>query len=242
MSTASCLYRGTLVHRRVDPEREFRHTLAMAYIDLDELPALLGGRLLRPGLGLMRFRRADYHGDPDTDLGQAVADSVEGALGRRPQGPIRLLTQLRSLGHCFNPVSFYYCFDRTGDELDAVLVEVTNTPWGERQAYVLDGSAGSFEKLMHVSPFQPMEQVYRCRTQPPGGRARVTIENHAGERRVFSAALWLDRVELTPRAVRRVVARYPFATIRVLALIYGHALGLKLAGVRVHAHPRELAG
>ncbi len=231
---------GTLVHRRLEPERSFRHRLALAYIDLDELPRVLEGRLLEPGVGLMRFRRSDYHGDADQDLRRAVADSVERAIGRRPTGPIRLLTQLRSLGHCFNPVSFYYCFDPAGRDLDAVLVEVTNTPWGERQAYVLDGAAGTFEKLMHVSPFQPMDQIYHCRVEAPGERLGVTIENHDQHRRVFSAALRMDRVEMTPGSVRRVVARYPFATVRVLALIYGHALGLKLAGVRIHPHPREL--
>ncbi|MGC9221297.1 MAG: DUF1365 domain-containing protein [Solirubrobacteraceae bacterium] len=241
MSTASCLYQGTLTHHRLKPERSFTNTLAMAYIDLAELPRLLDGRLLEPGVGLMRFRRSDYHGDPGQDLTQAVADSVQQALGRRPTGPIRLLTQLRSLGHCFNPVSFYYCFDPAGADLDAVLVEVTNTPWGERQAYVLDGSVGTFQKLMHVSPFQPMDQVYHCRVTAPGESLSVTIENHDQQGRAFSAALRMDRVELTAGAVRQVVARYPFATIRVLALIYGHALGLKLAGARVHPHPKELS-
>ncbi len=59
---------------------------------------------------------------------------------------MRLLTNLRSLGRCFNPVSFYYCFGNSGDDsgerLLAVLAEVTNTPWGERHAYVIAGGAG----------------------------------------------------------------------------------------------------
>ena len=29
---------------------------------------------------------------------------------------MRLLTNLRCLGHLFNPVSFYYCFDRAGED------------------------------------------------------------------------------------------------------------------------------
>ncbi len=62
--------------------------------------------------GLLRFRRPDYHGDPAVALADAVRDTVEREIGIRPEGPIRLLTNLRSLGLCFNPVSFYYCFDR----------------------------------------------------------------------------------------------------------------------------------
>ncbi len=35
----------------------------------------------------------------------------------------------------------------------------------------------------------------------------------------------------------RTTARYPLATVRVLALIYAHALGTVLAGAPVHPHP-----
>ena len=73
--------------------------------------------------------------------------------GRAPEGPIRVLTHLRTLGHCFNPVSFYYCFAADGETLEAVVAEVTNTPWGERHAYVV---GGELEKELHVSPFMPM--------------------------------------------------------------------------------------
>ena len=102
------------------PPTEFSHRLALAYVDLDELPALLGGRLLRRGPGLLRFRRRDYLGDRDAPLDEAVRDRVARADRRhRPDGPIRLLTQLRSFGLCFNPVSFYYCLDATGERVEA---------------------------------------------------------------------------------------------------------------------------
>ena len=159
--SASCLYRGTLSHHRHEPDRTFHHRVAMAYVDLDELPYLLAGRLLRPRPGLLRFRRGDYHGNAELDLALAVRRTVEQELDLRPDGPIRLLTNLRSLGLCFNPVSFYYCFDRAGEELQAVLAEVTNTPWGERQAYAIAGGQGRFRKRMHVSPFMPLDQTDR---------------------------------------------------------------------------------
>lgn len=236
---ASCLYLGTLTHQRDEPRRAFRHGLAMAYIDLDELPTLLGGRLLRRSPGLLRFRRSDYHGDPRLGLAEAVRATVERETGIRPAGPVRLLTNLRTLGHCFNPVSFYYCFDAAGERLQAVMAEVTNTPWGERQAYVMAGEGGRFQKRMHVSPFMPMDQSYVCRAAVPGRRLTVTIENHRAGHREFAAALTMQRLELTPAGVRRVNARYPFATLRTLALIYGHALSLRLAGVRTHPHPKR---
>jgi DUF1365 family protein len=35
--SASCLYEGTIRHRRTEPRHEFRHTVTLAYVDLDEL-------------------------------------------------------------------------------------------------------------------------------------------------------------------------------------------------------------
>ncbi len=232
-------------HRRLEPRREFRHRLALAYLDLDELPWLLGGRLVSPHPGVVRFRRRDYLGDPAVPLARAVRELVSERVGERPAGPIRLLTHLRSFGHCFNPVSFYYCFGPAGEHLQALVAEVTNTPWGERHAYVLGAGSESgavlsaqFEKAMHVSPFMGMEHRYDIRASAPGRTLSVHIgSSHEGST-VFDATLSLRRRELTRTSVALTSARYPFGTVRVLALIYARALGLKLAGAPVHPHPK----
>jgi uncharacterized protein len=237
VSSASCLYEGTVVHLRREPRRQFSHPLALAYLDLEELPGLLGGRLIKPGPGLVRFRRRDYLGDPKAGLDGAVRELVERHTGRRPQGPVRLLAQLRSFGHCFNPVSFYYCFDDTGERIEALVAEVTNTPWKERHAYVIPGGAGRVPKALHVSPFLGMDQTYTCRSTVPGPGLSVRIANTRRGARVFEAALSLRRRELTTASMRRVTARYPLATLRVLGLIYMHAVGLRLAGVGTFPHP-----
>ena len=198
--TASCIYEGTIRHRRLGPRREFSHRLALAYLDLDELPGLLDGRLIARRPRLVRFRRRDYLGDPAVPLCRAGLDVVDDRTGARPEGPIRLLTQLRSFGHCFNPVSFYYCIEPGGEGVQALVAEVTSTPWGERHAYVVGG-----------------------------GQARSPVLD--GQ---FDATLALHRRELTRASLAGITARYSFATVRVLALIYAHALGLKCAGVPVH--------
>jgi uncharacterized protein len=242
MSSASCLYEGTITHLRHEPRRRFSHPLALAYLDLEELPRLLGGRFVRNGPGLVRFRRRDYLGDPRTSLDHAVRELVERRTGRRPRGPVRVLTQPRSFGHCFNPVSFYYCLDERGAEIEALVAEVTNTPWGERHAYVIPGDTGHFQKALHVSPFLEMEQTYACHSTPPARALSVRIENTRQGARVFEAALSLRRRELNPASIRRMTARYPFATLRVLGLIYMHAVGLRLAGVGTFAHPARTGG
>jgi uncharacterized protein len=235
--TASCIYEGTIRHRRTEPRREFRHRLALFYLDLDELPLLLGGRLVATRPGVLRFRRHDYLGPATVPLVDAVRDAVREETGFLPRGPIRLLTQLRSFGYCFNPVSFYYCLDGPGEQVEAVVAEVTNTPWGERHSYVLPRGCADFGKALHVSPFMAMDHRYTARACKPGERLAVHIESRRDGEVGFDATLVLRRCELTPRSAASIALRYPFANLRVLVLIYGHALGLKLAGASVHRHP-----
>jgi hypothetical protein len=225
----------------------------MLYLDLDELPRLFDGHALwsaqRPALAW--FRRADYLGDPAIPLRDAVEQLVRERTGLVLDGPIRLLTHVRILGHCFNPVSFYYCFDATGERVCAVVAEVTNTPWGERHAYVLavappaEASAapsrvirGEFEKALHVSPLMGMDHTYDWRLTEPGERLSVHIESTRSDgKRVFDATLSLTRRALDARELRRMLVRHPLPTLRLTARIYTHALRLRLRGAQWHAHP-----
>ena len=247
----SAIYEGTVRHRRVsEREHAFTYKVAMQYVDLDEVDQLVDGKLTQPGFGVTRFRRSDFYGDPAVPLADAVRGLVHERTGRTVEGPIRLLTHLRSLGHCFNPVSFYYCFAADGESLEALVAEVTNTPWGERHAYVLarptdaDGRAvlsGSFAKEFHVSPFMGMDQRYSWKVPTPGDSLFVHLESNEHAERVFDATLQLDRKPFDRRTLRRVALRYPAASRRMLLLIYVHALVLRLKGVKVKPHPGVVA-
>jgi uncharacterized protein len=247
---ASCFYEGGLRHRRHGALRdELHHRLCLAYLDLDELPRMFDGRLLwsarRPAVAW--FRRADYLGDRHTPLAAAVRELVRERTAIELDGPIRLLTHVRQLGHCFNPVSFYYCFDAAGERVRAVVAEVTNTPWRERHAYVLAvaGHApggvmrGVFQKALHVSPLMGMDHTYEWRLTEPRERLSVHISAtaHAGGEPVFDATLALRRREMTGSELRRVLTRHPAPTVRLTAQIYAHALRLRVRGARWHAHP-----
>jgi hypothetical protein len=100
----------------------------------NSIPRSRGGGCGRPVIrpALAWFRRRDHFGDPSLPLDVYVRDLAEQKTGRRPQGPIRLLTHLRYFGYCINPISIYYCFTPDGAEIDTLVAEVTNTPWGER--------------------------------------------------------------------------------------------------------------
>jgi uncharacterized protein len=244
---ASAIYVGSVRHRRFEPrEHAFRYRLALAYIDLDELPSLLGGRLVASLPGPVRFRRRHYLGEEQEPLARAVRDVVRAQVGVRSTGPIRLLTNLSTFGHCFNPVSFYYCMDESAECVEAVVAEVTNTPWGERHAYVLArGSepspvlAGNFAKALHVSPFMGMDDRYEWRMTTPGDTLSVHIANTHEGRLAFDATLAMRRHELTSTTLARMSARYPASALRMLALIYAQAARLKLKGVPTHPHPKQ---
>ena len=183
----SCLYEGSVRHRRRgDVENEFRHRLFMVYLDLDELPSALDASRLwsarRPAPAW--FRRADHLGDPAIPLADATRELVRERTGVEADGPVRLLTNLRYFGHCFNPVSFYYCFEPGGKRLQALVAEVTNTPWGERHAYVIEGKQrdsavldGQFDKALHVSPFMGMDHRYDARAALPAQLLSVHISS-----------------------------------------------------------------
>ncbi len=245
----SRIYKGWVRHRRSAPTaHEFRYRLFMLYVDLEELPSLFDGvpfwSARRPAPAW--FRRADYLAPAGLPLDQAVRDLIERRTGRRPAGPIRLLTHLRYFGYCMNPVSFYYCFDESGERLDTIVAEITNTPWGERHQYVLRaaGSSGrlarfEFGKGFHVSPFMPMDMRYDWRFGVPGARLFVHMRNLLRGEPVFDATLALEAEPVRAGALLRVLALHPLMTVKVIAAIHWQALRLWCKGTPVHEHPHR---
>lgn len=237
----SAIYVGRVGHRRYRPvEHAFAYSLFMMYLDLDEVDHLFEGRWLwsarRPAPAW--FRRRDYLGDPARPLAGEVRDLVERRLGRRPTGPIRLLTHLRYWGYCFNPVSFYFCHE--GEAIPAVVAEITNTPWNERHAYVLPGpGVHRMRKEFHVSPFMGMEQEYEWRIPAPDRDLRIHMENFERGERVFDATLTLERREISGRALAGALLRHPFMTGKAIAGIYWQALRLRMKRAPFHAHPAK---
>lgn len=246
----SAIYTGWVSHRRFTPRpHAFEYRLFMAYLDLAELDAAFRGRWLwsarRPAPAW--FRRADYLGDPTVPLDAAVRERVLAETGRRPAGPVRMLTHLRYFGLCFNPVTFYYCFDPAGERVEAILAEITNTPWHERHAYVLDCAAQAgprrawrfhFGKRFHVSPFMPMALDYDWRFTQPGDTLGVHMVNRRAGVEVFDATLALERRPITGASLARALASFPPMALKVVGGIYWQALRLWLKGMPFHPHPR----
>ena len=248
---ASGIYEGWVRHRRHAPHAHaFRYRLYLMYLDLAELDRVFAGRALWSvnRRNVAEFRRSDYLGDPAVPLGDAVRARIREVCGRAPDGPIRLLTHLRTFGHVFNPVSFYYCFDAGDRRVETIVAEVTNTPWKERHSYVLPvrdaerhGSAlrWDFRKAFHVSPFLPMQRGYAWRFTAPGETLRVHMDVLDGASRDFDATLVLERRPLTGASLARVLLRYPAMTLRVVSAIHWQAFLIFLRRNPVYDHPSK---
>lgn len=248
---ASAVYEGTVTHRRHLPrEHIFRYRMAQLYLDLDEVDEVFRSRWFwsSHGPNLAEWRRGDYLGPTDMPLAQAVRERVQAETGRSPTGPIRMLSHLRYAGYVFNPVTFYYCYAGDGETLDAIVAEITNTPWRERHAYVLPtdhaqrhgrAMAWHFDKQFHVSPFMAMERRYDWRFTAPGGDLRVHMKAHREDACEFEATLAMQRRPLDGPALARVLCRYPLMTAQVVGAIHWQALRLWLKRVPIHDHPAK---
>lgn len=231
----SALYTGKLMHARSEPVRNvFTYPVAYWLLDLDELPEL--ERRLRlvsvNRRNVLTFRDRD-HFDGDLPLKEAVRRFAgDPAIDR-----VLCLTQLRVLGHVFNPVSFYWCYGADG-ALACMIAELNNT-FGERLPELLPGGSLRYEhdKRLHVSPFFGLEQRYRYSFSEPGETLYARIEVHEDGRMPLQAVLAGRRRELTNASVLRFLVRYPMMPLQVLALIHWQALKLFVRGAPFHRKP-----
>lgn len=192
------------------------------------------------------------------DLDQSVRKAINHSLKFYPDGPIRLLTNLRYFGYCINPISCYYCFSGTEpdegaeEQLQALLIEVTNTPWGEKTHYALDlrnhafNDEIDFQKALHVSPFMEMDMNYQWRGKVPGALLQYSLTNITRDlpsdntdngKRIFDAGVKFRRTEITGQSLNRIIVRHPFMTMKVALGIYWQALRLTLKKVPFVPHP-----
>ena len=251
LSKKNYLYTGVVGHRRFTPFNHFfQYPLFMAYIDLNTVNSFLKKSWFWNvnKKALVSFHREDYHGDPNKDLSESVRDTVYKTIGLEVKGPIRLLTHLRYFGYCFNPVSFYYCFNKNDSKLEAILAEVTNTPWKERHAYVLKNKGNnkkiksSFKKQLHVSPFWGMDHEYEWLFSEPQKKLNVNMINFKSAKKVFDANLNMVRIPFTIRELLKQILKFPLITISVVFRIHMQAFKLWIKKAPFFIHPDKLKG
>lgn len=227
--------------RRGEVANRFRYSID--YLMLDVEADVKGPRLFaRNAPKLMSLQDKDHGGPPKAGRGAAWVRDVLKTHNLAPPTRIMLLAQPRILGHVFNPVSFWLCYN--GDALRVVIAEVTNT-FGERHSYLcrhLDGRDVTKEdtisatKIFHVSPFQPVAGGYVFRFDIQKDRIGIWIDYSRGNGGLI-ATLTGDCAPLTNKSILRSIVRRPFGSRRILALIHWQAMKLWWKGATFRRCP-----
>ena len=241
------IYKGRIKHRRFTPVMQsFNYSIFMTFFDINKIESIFKKSILWNvnKFALISFQRKDYHGDPNISLDLAVRETIYQKKGIKIEGPIRILTHLRYFGYCFNPVTFYYCYNKNDTKVQMIMAEVTNTPWNERYTYFIDSKKNNnflehLDKKFHVSPFWEMDHQYEWYFTSPNEKIFVNMKNFKSKQKVFDATLDLNqRIEMNFYNLLFHTLTYPFLTLMVYLRIHYQALKLWLRGVKYVDHPK----
>jgi DUF1365 family protein len=244
------IFVGKVRHRRYSPKRhEFNYKIFMFCFDISKIQQVFEASrwFSMERLNWFTFKRAKHVGPPTQPLDLAVREHIKEKTGKSPQGKIFLVTHLSTLGYCFNPISLYMVFKPDSDEIEMLLTEVTNTPWGEQHIYILDTPQAvkkntyqyAFKKILHVSPFMQMEHEYRLNFKVDNSQLILHMDSHKDNELHFDATLSLSALALNSNNIKIMMRRFPFMTYKVTASIYWEALKLLFKRVPFYAYPKK---
>ncbi len=235
----SCLYRCRVAHKRKRPKQHsFAYSTFVFCIDLDELD------LLRKSLTLFSVDSSNLYALHQRDhLDQGAPSIKENVISflrskgvESKIGRIELITNLRTWGYIFNPVSFYFVYDPNGKLLSCV-AEVANT-FNEQKLYLVDQRGNrenrlqqSHEKLFYISPFSDLDTQLNFDLHSPGERLKLAITENDSQGTYFYSALSGHRIPISNTTLAGYTLRFPFLTLGVMFAIHWQALKLALKKV-----------
>jgi len=210
----------------------------MFCLDLDEIDAVVKNNIFisRNRFNLFNFRDRDHvHVSGDRNAinirEQIVHYLGQNEVDTQQVGRIMLVTNLCTLGYQFNPVSFYFCYDRNDQPLCAV-AEVCNT-FHEMKLYFLSKEKLNGEtfmsmvpKMFYVSPFIAMDTDFEFNLTIPANTLNIRINDYRKGKVFFRSALNGKKKALTNGNVLRYAIQFPFVTIKIITLIHWQALRL----------------
>jgi DUF1365 family protein len=243
MRTVDHINGMTFHGRKGDVQNAFRYSIDYVLLDA-ETQVTAPSLFIRNGRGITALNDVDHGGTPKQGRGAAWVRDVLAAHNVNGVTRIELLAQPKVLGHVFNPVSFWLCRRADDDALIAVISEVSNT-FGDRHSYlvhhadmrpILASDRLKAQKLMHVSPFQPVEGGYEFRFDIREDRVGVWIDYSQGKGGVI-ATLTGKRTPLSNSAIMGMLLFRPIGSRRVLGLIHWQALKLWWKKARFRSCP-----
>lgn len=236
--------KGMTFHgRKGDVQNAFRYSIDYVLLDA-ETQVTAPSLFMRNGLGITALNDVDHGGTPKQGRGAAWVRDVLATHNVNGVTRIELLAQPKVLGHVFNPISFWLCRRADDDALIAVISEVSNT-FGDRHSYlvhhpdmrpILASDRFKAQKLMHVSPFQPIKGGYEFRFDIREDRVGVWIDYSQGKGGVI-ATLTGKRTPLSNSVIMSMLLFRPFGSRRVLGLIHWQAVKLWWKKARFRSCP-----
>ncbi|MGQ8365048.1 DUF1365 domain-containing protein [Glaciecola sp. 1036] len=239
----SAIYKGKVFHHRFEPKQhEFTYSLYMWWLKLDELVAIEKEikhfHLKKSYRYPVSFSSSDYlkkDEDCSTPLKERALNCMNKLTDERLEGDIFFFGQVRTFNLYFSPVNFWFLRDHNG-EYTHMLAEVSNTPWNERHHYLVDlQNQQDTEKAFHVSPFNPMDMIYKWQIQMPGQQINLRLSCFK-QNKHFEAAIAMQRSELSNKTLKQCVSSIPSMTVKTMAGIYWQALKLFFKRVPVYTH------
>lgn len=250
MEIAPQILFGDVMHKRIFPTvNAFRYGIYYLVLPLSKLTKDIENKYFKFNrFGLLSFYNRD-HGYRNNDNPEKWARDILNENGiTKADGEVILITMPRVLGYVFNPVSFWYCFDKE-KILRAVICEVNNT-FGETHSYICaledqreitQNDILTGKKVFHVSPFLEREGSYKFRFALQQDKMGSWINFYdAKNRKKLLTSLNGNFTDLSKTAVLKAFWGYPLVTLKAIGLIHWQAVKLFLKKAEYVPKPVQL--
>ena len=234
-------YHATIIHKRKHPKKhEFRYHSLQFSVEVGQLEKVQGNVFFAINRkALISINQKDYGNGQDARkwlrkclLNNGFKQHIE---------KVYLSTFPKILGIGFNPVSFWYCFDKN-KQLMAVIAEVNNTFY-ERKIYfiskgdepILNGESFELPKNFYVSPFIEVSGLYSFRfyTNTDAAVQMARIELKQGENTLISTSISGKKINLNSISGLKLFISVLFLPVITLIRINVQAAKLWLKGIKL---------
>lgn len=236
----SSLYECTVMHSRKKlTMSKFFYKYFMFYLDLDEIDEISKRMYLfsRNKFNIFSFRDRDHIVFDKPGAKENVMRFIQNSGVTEEVGKVCLLTNVATFGYNFNPVSFYFCFDKENNPL-CVVPEVGNT-FNELKPFFIGRDNLSYnqftarmQKNFYVSPFIEHDVFFDFQLNVPDESLKIKIDDYRGDERIFITQLTGKRKQLNDKSLLKYAFKYPFVTLKIIAAIHWQALKLVMKKIR----------